>query len=193
LEIGCGAGELALDLGERGYRLTAIDPRAPSGSIFREVTLEDYDEPGTFDAVVANRSLHHIHDLRAALEKIRSLLQPGGVLVLNEFAWDQMDEPTAAWYLSRADETKSEHGSLRPETFLERWNSEHDDLHTYPVMRDGLETHFRSQHFEWVPYISRYRLERDDLEAEEALLIERDRIQPIGFRYVGLGSSIRRP
>ena len=94
LEIGCGDGELALGLSAQGHFVTAIDPRAPSGPIFRQISLEDFDSAPTFDAVVANRSLHHIEDLDAALGKIHSLLAPHGVVILNEFAWDRLDEPT---------------------------------------------------------------------------------------------------
>ena len=40
LEIGCGAGELALEISEAGYDVLAIDPEAP------EVTDLQADDPG---------------------------------------------------------------------------------------------------------------------------------------------------
>ena len=101
LEIGCGAGELALDVSEAGYDVLAIDPEAPEGPIFRQATLDELDEPRAFDAVVAIRSLHHIHDLDAAVERIQSLVRPGGRLILVEFAWERMDPDTADWYLGQ--------------------------------------------------------------------------------------------
>ena len=63
LEIGCGRGVLARALSERGYDMVAIDPEAPAGAIFRRTTIEAFDEPGPFGAVVASLSLHHVHEL----------------------------------------------------------------------------------------------------------------------------------
>ena len=34
-----------------------------------------------FDAVVASLSLHHVHDLGGALDKLASLLPPGGPII----------------------------------------------------------------------------------------------------------------
>jgi SAM-dependent methyltransferase len=184
LEVGCGEGELALYLADYGHAVTAIDPEAPPGSIFRGVGLEDFDAPSPFHAVVANRSLHHIHDLDAALGKIRSLLEPDGLLIVNEFAWDRMDEATAAWYLSH-DVDKDHNTSLQPDNFPDMWMREHAGLHVSAVLEEGLANHFQKETFEWVPYIARYYLDRDSLEAAEAKAISEGRIRAIGFRYIG--------
>jgi 2-polyprenyl-3-methyl-5-hydroxy-6-metoxy-1,4-benzoquinol methylase len=72
LEVGCGNGDLARALAARGYEMTAIDPEAPDGDIFRRASLEDFNEAGPFDAVVAVRSLHHVHDLEGGVRKIHS-------------------------------------------------------------------------------------------------------------------------
>ena len=186
LEVGCGDGKLALALSGKGHLVTAIDPEAPHGDIFRQVSLEQFDGPTSFHAVVANRSLHHIHYLDAALEKICFLLRgDGGPLILNEFAWDQMDDSTARGYLSQIDQPKPADASLLSNNFPEMWIAEHEGLHAFPVMDSHLDRHFRSLVFEWVPYIARYYLERNDLEAEEARLIQAAQIKPLGFRYVG--------
>ena len=126
LEIGCGDGELARALTERGYVVVAIDPEAPDGPIFRRTTIEDFADPGSFDAVVASLSLHHVHDLGAALDKVVRLLR--GPLILNEFAWDRL-EP------------------MSPE-----WEEEHAGLHGYGVMRAELDARFEERFFEWRPY-----------------------------------------
>src|SRR5918998_551621 len=70
LEVGCGEGELARAMAGEGYEVVAIDPDAPEGPIFRRTTIEEFDDPGPFDAVVASRSLHHVHDLGGALDKL---------------------------------------------------------------------------------------------------------------------------
>jgi 2-polyprenyl-3-methyl-5-hydroxy-6-metoxy-1,4-benzoquinol methylase len=78
LEVGCGEGELALALARVGHSVTAIDPRAPEGPIFRRVGIEEFTDPGRFDHVVASLSLHHVEDLGMALDNIADLLRAGG-------------------------------------------------------------------------------------------------------------------
>jgi SAM-dependent methyltransferase len=126
LEVGCGEGELALALSEAGYDVVAIDPDAPDGAVFRRTTIEAFDEPGPFDAVVASRSLHHVHDLGGVLDKLVWLLR--GPLILNEFAWDRREPMT-------------------PE-----WEEEHAGLHGYGAMRAELDARFEERLFEWRPY-----------------------------------------
>ncbi len=124
--MGCGGGELALGLAAAGYEVVAIDPEAPEGEIFRRTTLEAFDDPGPFDAVVASLSLHHVHDLGAGLDQLVRLLR--GPLILNEFAWDRREPMT-------------------PE-----WEEEHRGLHGYGAMRTELDARFEERFFEWRPY-----------------------------------------
>jgi SAM-dependent methyltransferase len=188
LEIGCGAGELALDVADAGYDVLAIDPDAPMGPIFRQTTLENLDEPGTFDAVVASRSLHHIHDLDAAVERIQSLVRPGGRLILAEFAWERMDPDTAGWYLGQqlaleaAGRLDDVPRSL--EDALAAWEEEHRGLHTGEAMRTSLSRCFRELRFERTPYLHR-TLSGVASEALEEILIDAGAIRALGFRWVG--------
>src|SRR4029450_12822815 len=76
LEVGCGKGEVARALAAKGYDIVAIDPEAPDGPIFRRTTIEDFQDPGSFDAVVASLALHHVEDLRGGLDK-RPAMSPG--------------------------------------------------------------------------------------------------------------------
>jgi SAM-dependent methyltransferase len=128
LEVGCGSGELALALNDAGYDIVAIDPEAPEGPIFRRTTVEAFDEPGPFDAVVASLALHHVHDLGGVLDKIVRLLPGRAALILNEHAWDRLEPMT-------------------PE-----WEEEHAGLHGYGVMRAELDARFEERFFEWRPY-----------------------------------------
>jgi len=128
LEVGCGEGELALALVDAGYEVVAVDPEAPDGEIFRRATIEAFDEPGPFDAVVTSRSLHHVHDLGGVLDKLVRLLPGGGPLILNEFAWDRLEPMT-------------------PE-----WEAEHEGLHGYRVLRAELDIRFEERFFRWRPY-----------------------------------------
>jgi SAM-dependent methyltransferase len=126
LEVGCGKGELARALSAAGYDVVAIDPEAPEGDIFRRTTIEAFAEPGAFDAVVASMSLHHLHDLSVALDKLVRLLR--GPLIVNELAWDRLEPMT-------------------PE-----WAEEHKGLHGYGAMRAELDARFEERSFEWRPY-----------------------------------------
>jgi SAM-dependent methyltransferase len=166
LEVGCGRGDLALALSGAGYDVVAVDPDAPAGAIFRNATIEELDEPGPFDAVVASFSLHHVHDLDAVLDKLRGLLAREGVLILDEFGWDLLDEQTAGHYALDLDD----------------WSAEHDDLHGFERLRGALDARFRERHFSPEPYFSRHLGADEDEEHE---LIAAGKIRPLGFRYVG--------
>jgi SAM-dependent methyltransferase len=183
LEVGCGRGELARDLAARGYEVVAIDPEAPQGAIFRRVALQDFEERGPFDAVVASRSLHHVTDLAGALDKLVGLLGPRGLLILNEHAWDRMDEPTARWFLDRWSATDPRApGSLAE--FFEYWTAEHQGLHGYAAMRLELDRRFAERFFAWTPY-RHGELGAGADEAEQRARIEAGEIRATGFRYVG--------
>jgi len=128
LEVGCGAGELALALDVAGYDVVAVDPKAPDNPIFRRTTLAELDDPGPFDVAIARYSLHHIDDLDGAVDRIATLLRPGGKLVLEEFGCDRVDEATASWI--------AEQQGSSAEAVLADWRDEHAGHSvTHPVCR----------------------------------------------------------
>lgn len=176
LEVGCGSGELARALAAGGYRVLAIDPDAPEGAMFRRVRLEELDEPGPFDAVVASRSLHHVEGLGAGLERIAALLRPGGRLVIDDFGWDLLDRQTAAWLAEQEQSTG--------EQVLADWTDEHAGLHGYETMRGELDLRFEQLLLTREPYFYRSSSFETD-EAVERALIAEESIAAIGFRYVG--------
>jgi SAM-dependent methyltransferase len=178
LEVGCGAGALARALDDAGYRVLAIDPQAPEGPIFRRTTLEKVDEAEPFEAALASYSLHHVERLDPALDRLVSLLEPQGKLILEEFGWDRLDQRTAEWYARQQGKRPVE--SVRAE-----WRAEHVGLHGYGEMRRGLDERFAEHSFEWRPYLYGC-LEREGLEAREREAIAGSEIQAVGFRYVGL-------
>ena len=176
LEVGCGDGELARAVDAAGHDVLAIDPVAPAGELFRRTTIEELQDPGPFDAVVAGRSLHHVHDLDAVLAKLARLAP---LLVLDEFAWDRLDERTGRWY----DEQRPR--SADPPPPAAEWRRKHRGLHGFETLRAALDRHFAERHFAWVPYLYRY-LHLPELEAVEAESIAAGRIQALGFRFVGV-------
>lgn len=169
LEVGCGHGALASAMARLGHDVLAIDPRAPEGDLFERVTLEDLADPGPFGAVVANRSLHHIHDLPAAVEKLARLLGPGGRLLLHEHAWDVVDEPTQRWYREQGGSSAD-------------WRADHAGLHSSEAMLAALAPRFAERSLEWTPYL------HDELGLEpdaERAAIASGAIRATGFLYVG--------
>jgi ubiquinone/menaquinone biosynthesis C-methylase UbiE len=175
LEVGCGKGELARRLQREGHLVTAIDPEAPAGPIFRRVTLEELADAGPFDVVVASRSLHHVRDLAAALDKIAGLLEPGGALILNEFAPDRADDATLRWCATHLPPGHLHLGS---------WHEYYGDLHGHAEMSAMLRQRFEELLFRWRPYLGR-ELGRPELDAEERELIAAGRIRALGYQYVG--------
>ncbi len=181
LEVGCGRGELARALEAAGYDVLAIDPKAPEGAIFRRLTLEELEDRGPFVAAIAGRVLHHVDPLGPAVEKLAQLAP---LLLVDEFAWDQLDSATQEWYegLHRILELAgSEPGGPAD---LDDWRAEHADLHPSDVVRAALGEHFEQQVFEERPYLYRW-LSGPASEAPEQTLIGAGLIRPLGYRWVG--------
>lgn len=191
LEVGCGQGELTTALAVAGYDVLGIDPMAPEGDRFRRLKLEEIGETDPFDAVVAGRSLHHIQDLDAALDRIAAMLGPAGVLIVDEFAWDRLDDATLDWFYGQRralaaaghGDAPASHDELRRD-----WDAEHLGLHGFAALRSGLDARFDELAFEWTPHLHRI-LGGVATEVLEQALIDAHAIQAVGFRYAGRPSG----
>jgi SAM-dependent methyltransferase len=100
LEVGCGRGALAAALAAQGYAVTGVDRDAAMAAAARDrgvsvVHADVRDIAGEYDVVLCTRSLHHAEHLADTLAHAATLLAPAGRLVVEEFAWDRMDAPTA--------------------------------------------------------------------------------------------------
>lgn len=91
-EVGSGQGALARALAAAGYEVTASDisperggdREAEDGVTWAEtdgVHLDRFAEPGSFDAVISDQVVEHLHpdDLVPHLRGAHALLRPGGV------------------------------------------------------------------------------------------------------------------
>lgn len=187
LEVGCGRGELTTALAVAGYDVLGIDPAAPEGELFRRLMLDDVEDSERYDAVVAAFSLHHIRDLDAALRKVATLLEPGGVLAVDEFAWDLLDEPTLDWFWSQRRALAAAGGEPAPGSRAElqaEWDADHLGLHGYEALRRALDEHFREEAFVRTPYLHRLLGGTSSAVLEQAL-VDADAVRPLGLRYAG--------
>ncbi len=199
LEIGCGDGKLALALAEEGWQVRAVDPAAPEGEPFIRGTIEDLDpsEHGLFDAAVAVLSLHHLEDIGVALDRVRSLLKPGAVFIVDEFSKEELgDEATAAH--SYHQRLALLHGGRNPvnpgagavyeEDSFESWRSQFsghlEHIHEGRKILSALEARFEGQEVASGRFLFRDGLD-PDLEPLERRLIEGGGIRPVGFRWLG--------
>jgi SAM-dependent methyltransferase len=184
LEIGCGRGELTTALAVDGYDALGIDPLAPPGDRFRRVRLEDLGaDDGPYDAVVAARSLHPIRDLDHALDLVRALLRPRGVLAVDEIGWDLLDDATLAWLYEQRRARGDAPGSL--EELRAEWEAGHLGIHGEAALLAGLRGRFEQRAFERTPFLYRL-LGGGTNEVLEQSLVDARAIRPLGLRWAGV-------
>jgi SAM-dependent methyltransferase len=98
LDVGCGAGHLAMELAERGLRVAGVDAspamveatarHAQERGLGERVTVAVADahalpfEPGDFELVVAVGLIPWLHAPDTAVAEMARVLRPGGKLVL---------------------------------------------------------------------------------------------------------------
>jgi len=106
LEVGCGSGELAARLSKDGYSVVAIDPEGDSVAATRRLgvdariaTWPDFAD-GQFEAILFTRSLHHIHPLPESIKHAAGSLVEGGLIIVEDFAYESTDEKTLHWFAS---------------------------------------------------------------------------------------------
>jgi SAM-dependent methyltransferase len=211
LEVGCGDGELAKALQHHGFKVTAIDKRLEAVEASRKIGVPAIEvdflefEPGTtYDVILFSRSLHHIHPLDAAVQQAAKLLAKDGVLLLEDFGADWMDEHTAVWFfglkafLAASGNPLKGHGPkldsgqmpAHPEHIWYEHHFTKHSLSTSKQMRESIQSHFVIASEERVPYLYRYFC--DDVEEAqlkqiflwEQALVNICAIINLGLRFV---------
>jgi SAM-dependent methyltransferase len=197
LELGCGSlGGFVPRLLDEGYEAVGVDRDAPDGPGFHRVDFEHYDPPRAVDAVVACRSLHHVHDPADVARRVAAALRPGGTLVVVEWAWERFDEQTAHWCFDRLlpAQDGEAHGWLQRrhdgwresgeawDPYFTAWAATHGIHRAEHILRE-LDAHFERTSCALAPYFFA------DLggvtEADEQASIDLGEIRATGIRYVG--------
>ena len=182
LEVGCGErGGITTRLADAGYAVAAVDPRAPEGTRYRRIRFQELVDE-SYDAVVAERVLHHVHPLDESLDKLAALAP---LLVLDEFAWDRIDDAARDWYEAQHRALRASGADPSGPSDLVEWRARWTDLHPADVLRRGLVARYEERLYEPRPFLYRW-LGGPATEALEAGLVAAGAIQPIGFRWVGL-------
>lgn len=99
LDIGCGTGAFLNNMKQAGWDITGLEPdEAARGKAMELYAFESLEptalfelKPGTYNAVTMWHVLEHVHDLHGYLQKIETLLAPGGKLFIavpNPTAYD---------------------------------------------------------------------------------------------------------
>ena len=214
LEIGCGAGELAACLFKDGYEVVAIDSDCDSiavaqsrGVDARLATWPDFNG-GQFDAVLFTRSLHHIHPLDESVARAAKSLTEGGRIIVEDFAYDSVDEKTLRWFRSAIRSLEATGLLMVGDEFLEKilaktetlnaWHQCHEhDLHTAAEIDAQLERIFDRVIKEDSPYYFRYIAgaippsdKRDAIlqafAEQEETMAANGSIVPLGRRFVAM-------
>ncbi len=212
LEVGCGSGELAKQLHSLGHEVIAIDSSEKTVEDARRLGIDarvadfpDFEED-RFDVILFTRSLHHISPLTPALDQARHLIRPSGLLVVEDFAYSDTNEYTAAWFY-RVLKLLEACGILLPaeDSFgrkllkgggnISLWQDHVHKVNTAAEVLQAISVRFEVLEMELAPYLYRYtsQMVQDDdrggqiisclLELEKTTAAESEQFL-IGRRFV---------
>jgi SAM-dependent methyltransferase len=193
LDIGYGPlGGFVPSLRTDRYDADGVDPEAPPGPHYHQIEFEEYAATQPAAAMVASISLHHVTDLVMAIDPIAQRLEPGGVLVVVEWARERFDEATARWCFARLPDDEPGwlhrhrddwHASGQPwDVYLARCAAT-EGMHTSKDVLRALATRFDTRLLARGPY---FFADLDGVTvADEHAAIDTGHIQPTGIKYVG--------
>jgi SAM-dependent methyltransferase len=214
LEVGCGEGRIACELLQRGYHVTGLDSdseaiaRAQAHGVRAVVaSWPKFDSSVSFDAIAFTRSLHHINPLRQAIVRARELLNPNGFLLIEDFALDDVNEATVAWFVKVLRSTQGKAlinpvadqlatALLSATDIMQTWrdNRAHE-VHSFKAMNEAIAAQFVVLETQSAPYFYRYLIPVlpetpeaasfvDEVFQQETILGNRGAIVLLGRRIV---------
>ena len=201
LEIGCGTGELAAALGERGLKVLAIDSDETciDAGKARGIDARLAEWPTTldrrFDAVLFTRSLHHIHDLAGALAAAVEVLNPGGRVIVEDFRAEGAEDRSRSWanglidVLSAAQAFRSGEVAAWLRDKIGPSDGHGHELHSSQAIADALNAHGETESEPAAYYFRYFEPELSGSATEAVLRAELDliaagAIDALGRRFV---------
>ena len=173
LEVGCGRGALAQQLQNLGHEVIALDSSSQAieaakllGIDARVANYPDF-AANPFDVILFTRSLHHIRPLKPAVDQAYQLLKPVGLLVVEDFAFNDTGEYSAIWFyrLLRLLEScnallSAEHSFgrklLTGNGELSLWRKHVHEINTAQEVLQAIDEHFEILQTKSAPYLYRY-------------------------------------
>jgi SAM-dependent methyltransferase len=113
LDVGCGDGLIAADLTDRGFKVTAIDSNFEAAERARKngvpaihKRLDEYAaKSGTrYGCILVSRALHHLPPVAEAVAQLATLLDDGGKLLIEDFAYEKANARACNWLFEKAAE-----------------------------------------------------------------------------------------
>jgi ubiquinone/menaquinone biosynthesis C-methylase UbiE len=118
LDIGAGTGDFLKLAKDNGWEVKGIEPNDDAANLAKQKKLEIYENIDqlsgqTFDVVTLWHVLEHLPDLEMVIQKIESLIKPGGTLIVavpnfksydaNYYKnyWAAYDTPRHLWHFSK--------------------------------------------------------------------------------------------
>jgi SAM-dependent methyltransferase len=209
LEVGCGKGHLAKALVDKGHQVLPIDVSEEAVAFAQSLGLPAKQtdifgvNDSAFDGILFIQSLHHINPLDQSLARAARLLDNGGFVLVDDFAFNKIDERTAVWFqgiqnVLAGTGINSFHGIDMGKAFARLMNhySEHG-IHTGEELIQALRNAFRKVEIsEGGTYLYRYFVSKIDSRPGggdlikaifdwEEFQIEKRFIQGVGLRAVG--------
>jgi SAM-dependent methyltransferase len=120
LDIGAGTGHFARYMKNLGWEVVALEPDSKARAIALEknrITLLPLEQladqnPQSYDVITLWHVLEHVHDIPGYMDHFRTILKPGGVLIIAVpnptsrdarqygYQWAAYDVPRHLWHFS---------------------------------------------------------------------------------------------
>lgn len=143
-----------------------IDEAKELGIDARVAKFPDFAET-PFDVILFTRSLHHIRPLKSAVERAHHLLRPSGLLIVEDFAFNDTSEYAAKWFyqllklLDSCDVLLSAEDSfgrklLKGGGVLSLWREQVHEISSAQEVLQAINEHFEILQTKSAPYLFRY-------------------------------------